>query len=68
MRLGGDGQGAERQRVPLTCCEGTHQGPQAQVQRIVPGRQDEHQAEGLLPDEGRVQLRGLGQGQRDGER
>ena len=61
------GRGAGRPRVPLTCCEGAHQGPQAQVQGVVPGGEDKHQAEGVLPDEGRVQLSGLGQGQHGGE-
>lgn len=44
----------------LTCSEGTHEGHQRQVQGIVPGRNDEDQAKGLLPDEGGVQLCGLG--------
>lgn len=52
--------GSGKGQTALTCSEGTHQGHQGQVHGVVPGRDDEHQAEGLLPDEGRVQLRGLG--------
>lgn len=43
----------------LTCCEGAYQGRQGQKQGVVPGGDDEHQAEGLLADEGGVQLRDL---------
>lgn len=63
---GGD-SGSGKVETALTCGKGAHQGHEGQVHRVVPGGDDKHQAEGLLPDEGRVQLRGLGPRQHGGE-